>query len=144
MADRITGIILLILSGCYLAAARGYENDFMTDPLGPKAFPIMLAGFLAAFSLVLIFRPDPSPKWHEWRRWRRQIYAIAILVVYCLVLDYVGFIVSSIAAVSIFSVIMGAGIKRGIATGICASVVLYFIFNNLLNLPLPLGSWFGG
>lgn len=144
MADRITGIFLFILSVFYAVTATGYENEFMTDPLGPKAFPIMLAVFLAAFSLVLIFRPDPDIQWHAWRRWRRQIYAIAILIVYCLVLDYLGFIASSIIAVGILSYIMGADIKRAVATGIGASVLLYFIFNNLLNLPLPLGAWFGG
>ena len=43
MADRITGIFLFILSVFYAVTATGYENEFMTDPLGPKAFPIMLA-----------------------------------------------------------------------------------------------------
>ena len=55
MNDRIFGFITLGVSVFYFWAASITELSFISDPVGPKKFPYMVAFFLAVSSLVLIF-----------------------------------------------------------------------------------------
>lgn len=144
MTDRITGLLLLMLAVAYGILGSGFESDFITDPLGPTAFPIMLAILLALFSLNLLLRPDPEPDWHGAAVWRRQIFALAALIIYALVLEYFGFILSSTVLVAYLAWLMGADLRHTATTGIGATILLYFLFNNFLGLPLPTGEIFGG
>lgn len=144
MTDRITGMLLLLLAIAYGVTGSRFHSDFITDPLGPAAFPVMLASALGIFSLYLLFRPDPNPDWHGWKAWRRQLLALAGLLVYGMILEYLGFIVSSMFLVAYLAYLMGASGWRLAGIGIIASVALYFLFNNFLGLPLPAGEIFGG
>ena len=144
VTDRITGLLLLLLAIAYGVAGYRFESTFITDPLGPNAFPVMLAVFLALFSFYLLFRPDPEPNWPPSKSLRRQGMALGALIVYGVILEFIGFIISSIALVGFLSYLMGANRRYIAATGICASVFLYFLFNDFLGLPLPAGEIFGG
>lgn len=144
VTDRITGTLLLLLAIAYGVAGSRFESNFISDPLGPNAFPVMLGSALGLFSLYLLFRPDPEPKWPSVSSWRRQGVALAALIIYGFVLEFVGFILSSIVLVGFLSQMLGADRKYMIGTGIGASIVLYFLFNNFLGLPLPAGEIFGG
>lgn len=144
MTDRITGMLILLLAIAYGVAGNSFESDFITDPLGPTAFPVMLATVLGIFSLYLLFRPDPEPGWPSAGSWRRQGMALSALIVYGLVLEFIGFIVSSIVLVGFLSYMLGANRAFMIGTGVGASILLYFLFNNFLGLPLPAGEIFGG
>lgn len=144
MTDRITGILLILLAITYFIIGSAYETELLADPLGPKSFPMLLGALLAVFSLYLLFRPDPEPRWHGWVQWRRQIVAVAALVIYGLVLETIGFIISSVLASGFLAWLMGARRLQALLVGIGASVLLYFTFNNFLGLPLPTGEVFGG
>ena len=144
MTDRIAGTLLILLAITYFIVGSEYDTELLADPLGPKSFPMMLGLVLGLFSLYLVVRPDPEPRWHGWRHWRRQIVALAALVLYGIVLEYLGFIASSVAASGYLAWLMGAGRGQAVLVGIGASVLLYFTFNNLLGLPLPTGEIFGG
>lgn len=144
MTDRITGMLILLLAIAYTVAGSRFESDFLTDPLGPTAFPVMLGTALGLFSLYLLFRPDPEPEWPGVRSWRRQGMTLTALIIYGLVLEFVGFIISSMVLVGFLSQMLGADRRFMIGTGIGASILLYFLFNNLLGLPLPAGEIFGG
>jgi len=144
MTDRITGILLILLAITYFIIGSAYETELLADPLGPKSFPMLLGVLLAAFSLYLLFRPDPEPRWHGWAQWRRQIAAVVALIVYGFVLEIIGFIVSSVLAAGFLAWLMGARRVEALLVGIGASILLYFAFNNFLGLPLPTGEIFGG
>ncbi|MBL6929731.1 MAG: tripartite tricarboxylate transporter TctB family protein [Rhodospirillales bacterium] len=144
MTDRITGTLLLLLAIAYSVAGAGFESDFISDPLGPNAFPVMLGSALGLFSLYLLFRPDPEPEWPSLKSWKRQGAALAALIIYGIVLEFIGFIISSVVLVGFLSQMLGGNRRYMIGTGIGASIVLYFLFNNVLGLPLPAGEIFGG
>lgn len=144
MTDRITGMLGLILALAYGIAGSQYQSDFITDELGPTAFPIMLATALGIFCLYLLVRPDPNPDWGTWLVWRNQIIAIVAMVLYGMVLETLGFLLSTFLLVGFLSLMLGGPRGPAAATGIGASIVLYFLFDYGLGLPLPSGSLFGG
>jgi putative tricarboxylic transport membrane protein len=144
MTDRITGTVLILLAMTYFLIGSGYETDLLVDPLGPKSYPMMLGAALGLFSLYLLVRPDTHAGWHGWHQWRRQILALTALVIYGIIFDYVGFIVSSVLASGFLAWLMGARPRDALLIGLGASVLLYFTFNHFLGLPLPAGAVFGG
>lgn len=144
MTDRITGVLLLALAIAFGLHARSFRTSFLTDPLGPQAWPMMLAGFLALFSLYLIVRPQPGAPWPKRVVLLRQLVLVGGLVAYALLLDPIGFLASTVLVVAFMALLMGARWWQAGITGLTSSVALYLLFNSLLGLPLPAGALFGG
>ncbi len=138
MSDRLAGLVLLALALAYGFTARGFEAQ-IGDPLGPAVFPQVLAVPLALLSLYLIVRPDPEPDWAGGRPLLMQGLAVAVFVAYAYLLEPLGFIVATVVGVTALCTLLGARPWRAAVTGVAVAVVLFFLFNNLLSLPLPAG-----
>lgn len=137
MSDRIAGLLFLALSIWYGVTAGTYEASF-GDPLGPAAFPVMLAIPAGLFSLYLILRPDPDPKWSVGGPLLRQVATLAVLVGYALLLEDLGYLAATFAGVVLMSRLLGAGWLKSAISGAAMSIGLYIVFDRLLGLPLPL------
>lgn len=55
-SDRIFGLVALMVALAYVASATQIQTSFLSDPIGPKAFPILVGAVAAICSLVLIVR----------------------------------------------------------------------------------------
>ena len=63
MSDRIFGLILTALALALFASATQLESPFFADPVGPKTFPMFIAGAALLSALVMISLPDQEPNW---------------------------------------------------------------------------------
>lgn len=144
MTDRIVGALLFALAVAYGLAGRGYTSAFASGPLGPSAFPLLLAGFLGVTSLVLIFRPDPGAPLPHGLALAKQALAVLTLVAYAFVLEPVGFIPATAVAIVVLALQLGATTRNALILGIAMSVFLFALFDWVLGLPLPVGVLFGG
>ena len=68
MSDRIFGGIGLVLAIIYAWAAAGIQESFLTDEVGPKVFPWIIATILGLSSAWFLIKPDPDPEWPTWGR----------------------------------------------------------------------------
>lgn len=136
MSDRIAGLIFLVLSIWYGLTAGNYEASF-GDPLGPAAFPQMLAVPAALFSLYMILRPDPDPEWVGGSPAVRQLATLAVLIAYALLLEDLGFVLATALGVTLLGRLLGSGWRKSTISGVVMSVSLFVLFDNLLGLPLP-------
>ncbi len=57
MVDRIVAAVFLLLTLGYGYVGSGYHAQFSYEPIGPRAFPLLLAGIAAACWLWLVLRP---------------------------------------------------------------------------------------
>lgn len=70
ISDRLFGLVMLFGATGYILAAQEAQSGFMSDPIGPNAFPTLVGGIAAICSLFMIFKPDPDPEnvasfgWH--------------------------------------------------------------------------------
>jgi len=138
MSDRLAGLVLLALAVAYGVTASGYEA-MIGDPLGPAVFPMVLAVPLALFSLYLIVRPDPEPDWARGRALLKQALTVGVFVAYAYLLEVLGYVVTTFLAVVALGMLLDAKPLQAAAAGVGIAVVLFVLFNNLLNLPLPAG-----
>jgi len=138
--DRVFGTLMLIL-----AVAYGWEATQLPIPfgghesVGPETFPIMLSIILAISSIYLIVKPDPDEKWAPVPMLLQLLSVAAALLIFAWAIEPVGFIPSAALMVSFISWRMGATVKHSVITGVVSSVAIFFLFNYVLELALPLG-----
>ncbi|GAB2794402.1 tripartite tricarboxylate transporter TctB family protein [Halomonas shantousis] len=138
--DRIFGVLMLVLAVAYGWGAMQFPEPFGgSESVGPETFPKILAVILALSSLYLIVKPDTDNAWPVGRTALELVVAVVVLVAYTLLLEPLGFIVSTTLAVGTLCWRMGAAPVRAYVTGLVAGVVVFLLFTFALDLPLPMG-----
>lgn len=139
--DRLLGLGLLVLAAAYGWVAQQWPEPFGgSEAVGPETFPTILAWVLGLSSLYLIVRPDPDETWPMGRTALEMVIAVLVLVVYAWLMEPLGFIPATTLTVGVLSWRMGAPPIRALVTGLISSVVVFVLFNTLLDLSLPAGT----
>jgi putative tricarboxylic transport membrane protein len=141
MSDRIFGGIGLLLAAFYIWAASIIELSFISDPVGPKIFPYIIAGLFGVASLAIILRPDAPPKWPSMTRLAELSAGVAVMVAYVYLLPVVGFVLSTVIASAYLSWRLGASPLAACAAGVSISGGIYLVFHLVLGLSLATGPW---
>jgi len=144
MTDRITGLVLIALALWYGLEASRLKSGFGSGPVGPKAFPLMLAITLGIIALFLLIRVDPNPRGLPPRTWANFGMVIASFLVYAYLLAPAGFILATTLETGFVSQRFGAKPWQALVTGLISSLALYALFVFALGIPLPPGRLFGG
>ena len=144
MYDRILAGTLVVLSGLIIWSALQFDVPFQYEPLGPKAFPIIVAALLAVTSLWLIIKPS-APKWHPSGRVSANIAgALVLLTIYAAMYEPMGFIVATFVVGTAFSMLFGERPLSAALYSLAISVVGYYLLKHALELNVPAGMLFGG
>ncbi|MEO8245084.1 MAG: tripartite tricarboxylate transporter TctB family protein [bacterium] len=141
MSDRIFGGIGLLLAVFYVWAASIIELSFISDPVGPKAFPYIIGGLFGLSSLAIILRPDASPEWPDLSRLAEIAAGLAVMVAYVYLLPELGFVVTTAVASGYLSWRLGASPLAAVVAGLATSGGIYLVFHLALGLTLATGPW---
>ncbi len=57
MSDRILGAVCVVAAAGMAWAAQDYAAAISYEPVGPRAFPLLLAGLMAIAGAWLVIRP---------------------------------------------------------------------------------------
>jgi putative tricarboxylic transport membrane protein len=143
-----------------IASALIKVGAAVTDPIGPARYPQLLFLLFLALSLVYlvrqvvkVVRERRSPAVAEAEEAEddpeksvsvaRPVLVVAALVGYVLVLDILGYVVSTTLLLFVIHIIFGVRKKWWFAVivTVVASIVLKLFFGELLLVPLPTGPW---
>ena len=102
-SDRILGLVALFVALAYIASATQIQTSFLSDPVGPKSFPILVGVVAAICSLVLILKPDPDPDWPVLRTFGALLVAVVVLVAYAYALKPLGFLLPTALASAVLT-----------------------------------------
>lgn len=136
MTDRTLGIIILLISIFYIYATSIIQISFISDTIGPKGFPYIIAFFLFGSSIWLIFFPKFQATWPKTKKIIEVLATAAIFFLYAFVLPYLGFVTSTILLTTYISWKMGAVILIAFIYGIIISITIFILFNYVLGLSL--------
>ncbi|WP_299407926.1 tripartite tricarboxylate transporter TctB family protein [uncultured Roseobacter sp.] len=143
-SDRIFGLVTLFVALGYIASATQIQTSFLTDPVGPKAFPMLIGAVAALCSLVMIVKPDPDPDWPMLRTWGALAIAVIVLIIYAYALKPLGFVIPTVFAAGILSYQISPRMVPAALSGVGLSIGLFLLFKYALGLSLvgfPKG-WF--
>jgi putative tricarboxylic transport membrane protein len=135
-SDRIFGVVVLVVALAYIASATQIESSFLSDPVGPKTFPIGIGLVAALSAVVMIVRPDEDPQWPALRNFGALVVAAIVLVAYALLLKPLGFLLPTAIAATILSYQLSPRAVPAMLAGIGLSIGLFLIFKYALGLGL--------
>ena len=141
MSDRILGAICLALAVFFIWGATQIELSFMSDPVGPRIFPIIIGVMVGLAGLVILLRPDPEPDWPQLPRLLEIFAAAVVMIAYAELLPVLGFVIATALAGGFLSWRLGATAWGAGIAGICISLGIYVAFHLVLGLSLARGPF---
>ena len=140
--DRIFGAVMIVVALGYILSATTIQVPLFPDPLGPKAFPLMVAAGVIICSLFMILRPDADPEWPPAKALMTIAFAVVVLVGYAFALKPLGFLIPTALAAGILSYQLQPRPVAAALTGLGLSIGLFVLFRYALDLglqPVPKG-----
>ena len=138
IADRKYAIVMLVLSIIYCAAALSLDADF--NPVNEKFYPFVLSVLMIVSSIGLFIWPSPhTTSWPKGRNVLKIGITFCAILVYCFVLQKIGFIISASVLMGICMWVFEAERKWIAPVSIVTAVSFYIVFDRLLELNLPAG-----
>ncbi len=134
-----------ILGGIIIAIALGYPTaaDYGTGVPGPGLWPIAISVVMLACAAILVMKTLKMPEEKNteiklWNEGTKRVYiTMAILFVYCLALEFLGFLIATV--ILEFVLIHWFAKKKPWMTAIFAvgiTLVIYLVFQYVLNVPV--------
>lgn len=156
-ADRISSILLVVLSGLWIYWARKlpYPKFAQVSNMGPGDFPTIIAVMLAVFAIwqfVDTFRhpveeteadsDDEAEGQKNPQAGRDIITGFGLFTIMLVITPFIGFSMAALIFVYLFLLLIGR-YKFYVAAPIALLIpaLLWFIFAYLLTVPLPKGPW---
>lgn len=144
MYQRIFGIVLLLCCLGLAATAWGYHAPFSYEPVGPRAYPLLLLTLMALGAIYLIAKPASATVNADEPPLDRQVLikvgtCVVFMTIYAALFETLGFIPASV----LFGIAM-ARLYEGtwtisVIAGVVLGIGLYLLFDKALDVPLPLG-----
>lgn len=144
MYQRIFGIVLLLCCLGLGASAWGYHAPFSYEPVGPRAYPLLLLMLMGLGAIYLIIKPAHADSNHDEPPLDRHVLTkvgvcVLILSVYAALFESLGFIPASALFGIAMARLYGGSWAISAITGVLLAVGLYALFDKALDVPLPLG-----
>lgn len=142
--QRIFAAVLLLACAGLALMAWPYQAPFSYEPVGPRAFPLLMLGLMAVALLYMLIRPTPIVHSDDEPPLDRETLTkigicIALLLVFAGLFEPLGFILSSILIGIPMARLYGGRWIPSVVVVIAMSVGLYLLFDKAMDVPLPLG-----
>lgn len=139
MSDRIFGIFGVLLAIGFALSALSIEESFLSDAVGPKAFPLIIAAVLGLSSAAIALKPDADPVWPGLKRLAELAAASVVLILYATFLPVLGFVIATALASAYLAWRLGSRPVESGLTGVGIALGIYAIFHLALGLSLARG-----
>lgn len=139
MTDRLFGLAALLLAGLMTWGASVIEESFIQDPLGPKAFPWVIAVVLAITGLFMLIKPDDDPDWPTRQKFLRIVWSVVAMVLYAQLPSQKGGCSSGRHHKPDDGQQLGATLRQAAIAGGVISGGIYLVFHLVLGLSLARG-----
>ncbi|MET1067020.1 MAG: tripartite tricarboxylate transporter TctB family protein [Pseudomonas prosekii] len=144
LLQRIFAAVLLAVCAGLALMAWPYQAAFSYEPVGPRAFPLLMLGLMGLGLLYMLFRPTPIVHSDDDPQLDRQTLnkigiCIVLLLIFAGLFEPLGFILSSVLIGIPMARLYGGRWLPSIVVTTLMSVGLYLLFDKLMDVPLPLG-----
>ena len=140
MYVRIFAAVWLLVCALLAMVAWGFQAPFSYDPVGPRAYPLLLLFLMATAAIWLIYKPgDVEDLPISWSLARKVAIFVIALFAYGLLFEPLGFVVSTTLVGFGLGMLFNGRLLPSLASGLLMGALLYGLFDYLLDVPLPLG-----
>lgn len=142
--QRIFASVLLLACIGLALMAWPYQAPFSYEPVGPRAFPLLMLGLMGLALLYMVFRPAPIVHSDDDPQLDRETLqkigiCVVLLLVFAGTFEPLGFILSSILIGVPMARLYGGRWVPSVVIISLMAIGLYLLFDKLMDVPLPLG-----
>ena len=144
LAQRIFASALLLVCAGLAAMAWPYQAAFSYEPVGPRAFPLLMLALMGLGLVYMIVRPSPVVHSEDDPKLDRETLTkiglcIVLLLIFAGTFEPLGFILSSIlVGIPLARLYGGRWLPSSVIISL-VSVGLYLLYDKAMDVPLPLG-----
>lgn len=137
---NISASIFIVLGIYIISTALKFPSINSSVP-GPGFFPNILGGTLIALSILLIknnMKNESEYKKTDNKKYVKTCTSMILTLIYISLLEVLGFIACSIPFLAIMVYLFKCkNIKKNLLVSVLTVLAVYYLFNILLNVPLP-------
>lgn len=141
MSERIFGGFLLLLAVAGIFIGWDLVAPVSYEPVGPRAFPLLVFALLGICAVGLIFSHWPPVKWARPGVLVRVGGMFVTILAYAMLFDKLGFMLSTAMMCVPLALFFGGNLKQAVIGGIGMAVLFFILFDRLLDVALPTGLW---
>ena len=138
-SDRILGVLAVLLGVGMAVTAWGYAAQVEYEPVGPRAFPLLLSGLIVLCGAWLVFKPSHRAHFGNAAQLRSVGLCGLYVVLYAVFFQVLGFVLATALMSIPVGRLFGGTWKQSVLTGVGMGVVLFLLFDKLLDVVLPAG-----
>jgi putative tricarboxylic transport membrane protein len=144
LLQRIFAAVLLLACAGLALMAWPYQASFSYEPVGPRAYPLLMLGLMSLGLIYMLFRPQPTKHTEEEPALDRDTLikiglCVALLLIFAGTFEPLGFILSSmLIGIPMARLYGGRWLPSAVIVSLM-SVGLYLLFDKAMDVPLPLG-----
>ena len=144
LLQRIFAAALLLACAGLALMAWPYQASFSYEPVGPRAYPLLMLGLMSLALIYMLFRPQPTKHTEEEPALDRETLikigmCVALLLIFAATFESLGFILSSmLIGIPMARLYGGRWVASVVIVGLMA-IGLYLLFDKAMDVPLPLG-----
>ena len=144
LLQRIFASVLLLACVGLALMAWPYQAAFSYEPVGPRAFPLLMLGLMGLGLIYMIVRPTPVVHSEDDPQLDRDTLikigvCVVLLLIFAGTFEPLGFILSSILIGIPMARLDGGRWLPSVVIISLMSVGLYLLFDKAMDVPLPLG-----
>ena len=144
IVQRLFALLLLLVCAGLALMAWPYQAPFSYEPVGPRAYPLLMLGLMSLALLYLVFRPTPIVHSEEeppldGPTLKKIAICIGLLLVFAGLFEPLGFILSSVLIGIPMALLYGGRAVPSVIIITLMSIGLYVLFDKVMDVPLPLG-----
>ena len=142
--QRIFALFLLAVCIALAVMALPYQAAFSYEPVGPRAYPLLMLGLMGLALLYLAIRPTPIVHKDDEPELDRATLTkiglcIGLLLLFASTFESLGFVLSSILIGVPMARLYGGRWLHSTVIVVAMSLFLYWLFDRVMDVPLPLG-----
>jgi len=141
MSDRIFAAVWLLLCIAGLFIGWRIHSEYNYEPLGPRPFPLILLSLMALCAVMLLLRKPDRVSWPSTSVLYRLLLLMIMMLLYGWMFEKLGFPLSTTLLTFGIGMLFGARWWAAALSGVVMGGALYYAFDRLLDVTLPLGSW---
>lgn len=138
-SDRILGAVCLAAAVAMGVAAQSYAAQISYEPVGPRAFPMLLAVLIGIAGTWLVARPSGHSAAVAADRLVALAGCVIAIVIYALLFQWLGFTLATALMAVPVGMAFGGNWKQSLAGGLGLGLGFFLLFDKLLDVVLPTG-----
>lgn len=141
MSDRIFAALWLALClGCMVVAWQ-IQSEYSYEPVGPRPFPMAILGLMAICAVLMLFRKPDTIQWPASGTLKRLAALAVMMMLYGWLFETLGFAICTTLLTFGIGLLFGARWWAAALAGLVMGTSLFYAFDRLLEVTLPVGSW---